>query len=259
MLLQGPKALYKADIDSAFRRIPIQPSHRRYARVVMQASGVVHAATHLTMMFGSIASVHAWHRVACLLRAIARRMLKIPVLLYVDDYFSIDREVNAESAMLIFARLVRVCLGGDAIANRKLKYGSPLVVLGIECAHDHIGATFWPAQEKVVQWRATIERFLASMHMTGGEASKLSGQLQWASQSAFRKLGRAMLRAIYDQIPTRSGAVSCELKLSLRWWHEVLDMDLKETRTWLGNVGEQVHLFTDARSTPPHIASVLFA
>ena len=185
-------------------------------------------------------------------------MLKLPVLLYVDDYFSLDREVNAESAMQIFARLVRVCLGGDAIADRKLESGNPLVVLGIECAHDHRGVTFWPAPEKVIQWKATIERFLATKHMTTGEASKLSGQLQWAAQSAFRKLGRAMLRAIYDQVYTRAGKVSYELELSLRWWHEVLDMDLKQSRPWLGNAGEQVHLSTDARSTPPHLASVLF-
>ena len=84
------------------------------------------------MMFGSIASVHAWHRVACLLRALARRLLHLPILCFVDDYFSVETRGNEESAMKTFARLVRACLGESAVAPRKLEHGNPLIVLGVE-------------------------------------------------------------------------------------------------------------------------------
>ena len=145
---------------------------------MFRVGGAVHTSTHLTMMFGGIASVHAWHRIACLLRAIARRLLYLPLMMYVDDYFSIDRAASAQGAMQSFARLVRACLGPDAISERKLEHGNPLVVLGVEATIDEGGATFWPAQDKVDKWSASIDAFLARKVMRSGEASKLSWQLQ---------------------------------------------------------------------------------
>ena len=257
-LVEGPKKLWKADIDAAFRRIPIRVDHRQYAQIVLQIGEDVLTSQHLTMMFGSVSSVHAWHRVGCLLRALARRLLWLPVLTYVDDYFAIDLEPNAEGAMQAFAKLVRLCLGSGAIANRKLECRSPLVVLGVECSLDSRGATFWPSPDKVEKWSATIVQFLSDMRMTGGEASKLAGQLQWAAQSTFNRLGRALLRPIIDHIKARSSIISPQLATALRWWLEVLSLELKTSRPWFGNGGKQVHLFTDARSTPPRLGAVLF-
>ena len=254
----GPTKLWKADVDSAFRRIPIRVEHRQYARIVMQVGAELLTAQHLTMMFGSVGSVSAWHRVGCLLRALARRLLMLPVLTYVDDYFAIDREQNAAGAMMLFARLVRLCLGLSSVADRKLECGNPLVVLGVECALGNRGVTFWPSADKVQKWIGTMVRILADMRMTGGEASKLSGQLQWASQSTFSKLGRALLRPIIDHIHARSSTVTPQLATALTWWLDVLQLDLRTTRSWFGNAGRQVHLFSDARSTPPRLGAVLF-
>jgi hypothetical protein len=55
--------LWKADIDSAFRRIPITPTHRQYAHVVFKHDGKVIVAKHLSLMFGAVASVYHWERV----------------------------------------------------------------------------------------------------------------------------------------------------------------------------------------------------
>ena len=257
-LVSGPKRLWKADIDAAFRRIPIQVDHRQYARVVLQVGDEVFTSQHITMMFGSVSSVSAWHRVGRLLRALGRRLLKLPVLTYVDDYFAVDLELSAEAAMQSFARLVRLCLGPSAVADRKLECGNPLVVLGVECTLDSIDATFWPSPDKVQKWIATIVRILLDMCMTSGEASKLAGQLQWAAQSTFSRLGRAMLRPIIEHIRARSSTVLPQLALALNWWLEVLELGLKTTRSWTGNGGRQAHLFSDARSTPPRLGAVLF-
>ena len=53
----------KADIDSAFRRIPIRPDHRMYANVAFKHNDQTFVAQHLSIMFGSSASVHHWERV----------------------------------------------------------------------------------------------------------------------------------------------------------------------------------------------------
>ena len=79
-------------------------------------------AEHAALPFGSEASVHGWDRVgerasrACLLqlllrriagallRKLARRLLHIPALRYVDDFFGVDRESCIEHTMQCFAR-----------------------------------------------------------------------------------------------------------------------------------------------------------
>ena len=121
--VQLPLELWKADIDSAFRRVPLCPEQRKFAAIAFKHKGKVLVYIHNAMPFGAIASVHAWDRIGtafsscsyghcktryllqgCLLSAIARRLLHIPVMRYVDDYFGIESQGTAKSAMSIFAR-----------------------------------------------------------------------------------------------------------------------------------------------------------
>ena len=71
-----PVSTWKADIDSAFRRIPISPEHRPYAHVAFVAKQTVQVMQHNAMPFGAVSSVFQWdpigtfHRVlmsACVL------------------------------------------------------------------------------------------------------------------------------------------------------------------------------------------------
>lgn len=78
-------------------------------------------------------------------------------------------------------------------------------------------------------------------------------------------------------IRARSSAIGKELELALQWWLQVgsqshvhnvllllhvfvqvLEMDIVEERKFCGSSGSTGHLFTDARSTPPRVAAVLF-
>ena len=73
-------ALWKADVDSAYRRIPVAPSHRQYAWTVFKAEGETMVAQHLCLPFGAVASVHHWNRAGDLFKTIARKLLHVPVL-----------------------------------------------------------------------------------------------------------------------------------------------------------------------------------
>ena len=55
--------MWKADIDSAFRRIPIKKSHRDLAWTAWRTGNKVGMAKHYCMPFGAIASVHYWDRI----------------------------------------------------------------------------------------------------------------------------------------------------------------------------------------------------
>ena len=67
---------------------------------------------HAACPFGATSSVHAWERVGALLCTLARRVLKLAVFRYVDDFFGLEREETVEHA-----RLVRVLMGATAIAD----------------------------------------------------------------------------------------------------------------------------------------------
>ena len=78
--LKDEMALYKADIDSAYRRVPILPGrscprawlallctslpgHRKFAAVVYKLSGKIYMAQHAALPFGAAAAVQGWHRI----------------------------------------------------------------------------------------------------------------------------------------------------------------------------------------------------
>ena len=135
-----------------------------------------------------------------------------------------------------------------------------------------------PMKSKTVKWVKTIDAALAEHRLMPGDASKLAGRLSWASSHMFRwvlmcstvvcplfcmyastrKLGRAMLRPIYDQQTRRDGMTSPELKRSLQWWRDVLQRGLSERRAWKHENEPAVNLFCDASGYPAYLGAVLF-
>ena len=66
-----------------------------------------------------------------------------------------------------------------------------------------------------------------------------------------------MIRPIIAQEHKRTSAVDDQLKLALHWWLEVLQRGIKHMRPWVERDEKPVHMFCDARSTPPRVAAVL--
>ena len=124
--------LWKADIDSAYRRVPLRASHRRLAMVAFRAVQTVWVSQHFAAPFGATSSVHSWGRIGAFLAEAARRMLFLPALRYADDYFSPEHPGVAEHAAQCFAELVSLLLGPGAVAPAKVGWGTPLIILGLE-------------------------------------------------------------------------------------------------------------------------------
>ena len=143
--------------------------------------------------------MHGWERLGKLIATLARRVLYLPGLGYVDDLFAPEHPECLEHAMQCFARFTRVLLGPDAIEERKLEQGMDLVVLGTQIQLSAYGFTCAPSMKTIIKCLIVIEAALASGILLSGDAQKLAGRLSWSTQRLFRRLGRAMLRAIYMQ------------------------------------------------------------
>ena len=252
------QGLFKADIDSAFRRVPIDVEHTWAYGVAFLHDGIVWTSVHTSSPLGAVASVHAWERIGALVAHIARKCLKLVLARYVDDYFGCESLETLEHALSCFARLVRLLLGESALAEKKLDFGSNLEVLGIEMQVSWENYFCRPSAIKKRKWLLMIRKALASGVLRGGEASKLAGKLQWACQHMFNRVGRAMLRALYNQIHNPSGRTSPELVVALRWWEAILELDMVECRSLHLPNKAPVHLFCDAAGAPARVAAVLW-
>ena len=179
-------------------------------------------------------------------------------LLGVGTFCVCGRPSTAEHAMQCMARLVRILLGFEAIADRKLEWGATLVVLGVQISPTESGFRLLPAKAKAQKCIEAITRAIRTGMMMPGSAEKLAGWLCWATQFIFNRLGRAMLRPIFDQKRKRSGKVDAALRTALRWWLFVLAQDLCEEHPWVIPQTDVAHIFVDARGEPPRCAAVLF-
>ena len=253
--------IYKADIDSAYRRLPLKPEERWAATSVFVHDGAPVLSSHIGLPFGATASVHGWNRIGAALLTIAHRVLFLPMARYVDDFFAAGRAGTAHHAMRSFARLVRAVFGESAIAEAKLEVGPEITVLGVVFSCEATGVALWPSPDKLAKWRAKCADALTSETLTAGDASKLAGALSWANQCVWHRMGRAMLRPLFAQQYGRRAKVGADLHLALSWWLWVFNLNLRRVASWSGV--KRVHglspavLLADAASHPARLAAVL--
>ena len=155
------------------------------------------------------------------------------------------------------ARLIDVLLGAGAASLKKLEWGASLCILGIEFEFAEHGFRCRPSKAKAQKWLRCVRGYLATGKMTAGEASKIAGRLSWAGAHMFRRLGRAMLRPIFDQTTRRDAKIDAPLRRALLWWIDALALDVAETRAWDALETRVAHLFCDAAGEPAHLGAVL--
>ena len=130
--------------------------------------------------------MHGWERIGALITRIARKILHIPILRYVDDFFSALRAAEAgagarvcfrararsfaqaEHALGCLVRLVRALLGPSALAEHKKECGNPLVILGLRIKLSPAGMRATPSDDKAKKWLCRIAEAIRADKLTAG-------------------------------------------------------------------------------------------
>ena len=98
--------------------------------------------------------------------------------------------------MQCFAELVRLMLGCTAVSDKKLGFGNPLTILGMDIEVHQLGMTCFPGGDKVIKWLKVIGQAVCTGVLTAGAASKLAGGLSWAAQNMFNRSRVCDVRAL---------------------------------------------------------------
>ena len=251
-------SLWKADVKSAYRRIPIAPNQRWMTWIALLDGGDIKISRHNAMMFGAVGSVLAWDRVGELLATIALKLLRVPSGRWVDDFFCAEPTGTTEHVEICFARLVRALLGQDAVENRKLERGNPLTGLGVDIEISANESTVWPTRDLLNKWQEELKSCANKGAMSSGLASKMAGRLNFAAQNCFKRFGRAMIRPFYEHqyASRRRNHCSPLLLNAVRWWVNVFEKDLHQT-VQLKHKDRVLDLFCDASGCPPILAGVV--
>ncbi len=143
-----------------------------------------------------------------------------------------------ESCFLLYT-IIAVCILGQVQSSRLL-------------------VRFSICPKKRAKWIEQIRTALETGRLDAGGASKLAGRLNFANQHLFRRLGRAMIRAIYAQTCSATGKIGARLREALEWWLRTLMLDITECCPFdQQHEGSICKLFVDAASTPPQCAAAL--
>ena len=258
---QGEKKLcfWKADIKAAFRRIPISAEQRHLMTSAFKTKEKKIIVEHNAMPFGTIGSVHGWHRIGQLLWHIITTLLKIPHGRYVDDFFGVERESLAEHTTVCIKTIIDTIMGTGTAAEDKLLWGNPLTILGIDVKYHRGCIRACVEKEKANKWWAELSEAVKTKKMSKREAERSAGRLAFATQWTFRRMGRAMIRPFYQQAkrPLPGSVASNRLISASKWWMRVLEERItQEVKLWCEP--NTIDIFTDAASDPPTLAAVIF-
>ena len=217
--------LIKADFRGAYRTIPLDPAQaREYGTILTydtDSNNWVTAQQH-ACPFGAVASVYHWERTAGAITSILR-WIGLPACRYVDDLFMAVPSDLGRDARTIMETVI-AALGWTLEPSKTEGPTNQLTILGVDVTIKADFVHLRPDEAKSRLWLLTISDALLSNRLTPKDAEKLAGRLNFAAGTAFGRVGRAYLRAIYHQQHSHSKdhQLNDELRHNLMWWQNFL-------------------------------------
>jgi len=259
MLMGVTPELWKRDISSAFRRVPICARHLEFSWVAFWSEGLVWISQHLGMPFGAVSAVYAWHRVGHALAIIVLCTFRAPLGRYVDDYFGADRQGVTYTGGVCLT-IVATLLGFPTDDAKNADNMMRMIVLGAMVIID------WPekatrthiAEDKAEKWKKVLLGLLASGKCCSQDAASSAGRLSFSVMAAANRVGRAFIKPFYTQqfAPLSGDAISEKLAWAMQWFIVYLDQRPTSLRRGLAQ-RRLITTWHDAAGSTRWVAAIL--
>ena len=252
--------MWKRDVSGAFRCIPIFYKHLKHAFIVFKHV-ILWIAGHLSMPFGSVASVHSWHRYSTFVVFMLWRLFKIPAGRWVDDFFGgepgLEPYVHHTRGPLTpgyFVSAIMALIGTPMDPEKDNDEKAQMIILGadIEIIDEAHAIDVQPAEEKTRDWTEDLVQAKKTGTLDPGMAGKFAGRFTWTTTVAARLVGRAWIKPFYAQQyqPLPGNKISSWLDAAMTWWIGFL-VKFKKRRFHSGEDRRpHTRMWTDAAADP---------
>ena len=215
-------AAWVLDERSAYRQIPVHPSHRRYSVVCMMDPKTGELAYFIMVghSFGLVSAVYNYNRRASLLTELLRKLFLVPALNYYDDKYGFDLKEFIEETITLVADFHWML--GVEFDTKKVQSGQVVKILGVRYNLKELLVDI--DEERRMELIEDIIRVLKLDLLEPGYAGKLKGKLQFAEGQLQGRVGRSLLRCLSERQYSRSFITSLTppLRSCLRGWLMIL-------------------------------------
>ena len=196
----GKIGLAKADRPEAYNQLPLVPSRRLLATVLLRGprSGSWRAFPPNTRLLGSAAALLQYNCLCGAMAPSATRILKIPVMGYFEDFGMASPLPLTEDALLASTKMSEIL--GFSLELSKSERGQIIEFLGLilDIAHfPDSPPTLRVSKLKRDKLVATIDAVSGDGKVSQAALQKLLGKLAVTQTATMGKIGRALLRPLY--------------------------------------------------------------
>ncbi|KAF4656931.1 hypothetical protein FOL47_008665 [Perkinsus chesapeaki] len=208
--------LWKSDHASAYRQVPCSPESYKLSVILIKepVSGLCKAFFHTGQPFGAASSVINYCRVSQALSHLGRVIFGIPLLNYLDDYYSLESAVSAQSAydswLWLHNRLGWVLKEAKCVPPRR-----DLSILGIVISVNDEELSLSVPADKRQSILAQLQLVIKNGTLHHSEGQKLIGKLTFICSAFESSAVRPYLRELLNYINHRYRFDSLELPLEV--------------------------------------------
>ena len=216
--IRGPVELWKADLESAYKHLPMMPAHAELCVIALRCpgDGEIYMFKTRTQTFGSSSAVLCFNTTARFLGSLFVRLFRIPTINYFDDYVGVATHGLGHLALSYFMKFCNLI--GFKCKDSKCSFGEKIEFLGLQVNCERHPAEALLPTEKRTKYRAEVVDILNSGSCTPAQASSLAGKLNFPCSFIWGRTVRVYLKYIYRKAEDRSNKLSDGLVAALQWW-----------------------------------------
>ena len=188
--------IWAQDLDSAYRQYPVEnPDHCFVLLATPQGPTLWR---HRVMPFGATASVFHFNKVTDALLWIARSLLLVAGIHFVDDLGCVDPSQSSHHSFTAFKEFC-LALGFRLKSSKEQPPGCAQKIQGVYIVVEHDRVLVKPDPKRIQKLQHVLHEALRQDLLPPEAAAKLVGKLQFLCISLFGKVGQPLLHPLHSR------------------------------------------------------------